>query len=63
MNRVLAMILVVWGAGLLLLGLLDAVSGELTQGRIMADFVIGPAMIAIGFVIDRRTPKPPKRAA
>jgi hypothetical protein len=60
MIRMLAMILVVWGAGLVLIGLVGvATKDEFMPGRILADFVCGPAFVFVGFVVDRRKPKPP----
>lgn len=60
MNRGLSLLLVILGAGALLVGFMDLLANDLTTGRAVGSFVIGPAFIVVGFIIDPRKPKPPK---
>jgi hypothetical protein len=57
------MLLVLLGAGALLSGLARLYIGESPAGGPVRSCVTGAVVIAVGFAIDRRTPKPPKPPA
>jgi hypothetical protein len=70
MNRTIALILVIWGTGTALVGVMDLLARDARPGYLFASFVLGPLLVALGFWVDRRgkaapphSPKPTPRTA
>jgi hypothetical protein len=61
MNRALALILVIWGAGTALVGIVDVLAGNPRPGHLIGSFVVGPLLVALGFWVDRRGKPKPQR--